>query len=171
MAEGFSVELKGLAEVEDRLLLLGAVAGEKVMRATIFFAMKPILQQAVANIAAIPTGSGALAKATRRVYLRATSLSTATGSGSRFVMAVAPKAKDRTAIALANLKYHRKKPVRGVYWGHLVEWGFTTRNGRKIPGKGVFTRAVHSRADEAIAAFTSRLSVNVERALKKQSPE
>lgn len=171
MSDPVTIDVKGLRDVEDRMILLGSLSGEKVMRATLFVAVKPILDQAVANIAAIPTGSGALAKATRRVYLRPSVNSSLSSSGSRFTVAVAPKVKDRTAIALANLVYRRRKPIRGIFWGHLVEWGFTHRgSGRRIPGRLVFTRAIQSKAREAIEIFTKRIGVAVDRALKKQNP-
>lgn len=196
MADGFSVELKGLKEVDERLVLLGAVAGEKVMRSTLFVAVKPIMDQAIANAAAIPTGSGALAKSIRRVYLKPTSRLTSLtgGSGSKFTVAVAPKTKDRTAVALANLYYGRKKPIRKIIWGHLVEWGHrignkntgrltraTTAKGLlrtrlhgglgRVPGKLIFTRAAQSRAAEAIEIFRNRIGKAIDRALKRQQPE
>lgn len=165
MADGFSAEVKGLKEVDEKLVLLGKVAGEKVMRTSLYTATKPLLDAAQSNITAIQRGSGALAKATRRVYMRSAS------DQNRFVVAIAPKAKDRIAVALANLHYKRKRPIRGVFWGHLVEWGFTLRGGRRVGGKQVFTRAVSSRASAAIELFRVTISKNVERALKKQQPK
>ena len=171
MPDGATIDVKGLKELEEKMLLLTTVAGEKVMRSTLIFAAKPILQQVEANIQAIPGGSGALLKATRRVYLKPTATSTATGGGSRFSVAVTPKKSDRTAIALANLFYHRKKPVRGVFWGHFVEWGFTTSGGKKVPGRGVFSRAAMSKAIEAIELFSQRIRISIDRAMRKQNPE
>lgn len=170
MADAFSVDLKGLQDVDERLVSLGSVAGEKVMRSTLFVAVKPILDQAVANIAAIPGGSGALAKATRRVYLKSSRVVGA-ASGSRFTVAVAPKSKDRVAIALANLFYKRKKPIRGVFWGHFTEWGFNHRGGGKVSGKLVYTRALQSRAAEAVELFRKKIGTAVDRALKKLQPQ
>jgi hypothetical protein len=164
MADSFSTDLKGLKEVDENLTRLGAVAGEKVMRSVLFQSAKPILTQAVQNIAAIQGGSGALAKATRRVYMKSARSSS---SGSRFTVAVAPKVRDRTAIALANLHYKPRKPIRGIFWGHLVEWGFNHRGGRRVAGKLVFTRALQSSASQAIEAFRQKIFPAVERALKK----
>lgn len=185
MADGFSVEMKGLKEVDEKLALLGAVAGEKVMRSTIFAAVKPIQEAAQSNISAIPGGSGALSKATRRVYLKSGGggISRLFSTGSRFVAAVAPKTKDRVAIALAGLHY--KKKIRGVFWGHLVEWGHRIGNrstGRltratsfrgssglgKVQGRLVFTRALNSRSSESIELFRKLIFRAVDRALKRQ---
>lgn len=164
MAE--AIQIRGLKEVDERLVMLGQVAGERVMRSVLFAASKPIADQAVANLSVIRGGSGALAKATRRVYMRSRSQS---GRGTRFVVAIAPKVKDRVAIALANLRYKRRKPIRGVFWGHLVEWGFTHRDGR-VAGRMVFTRALNARADEAIETFRKLIGPRVDRALKRQQP-
>lgn len=192
MADSFSAQLKGLSQVEDRLEMLGAIAGAKVMRTVLYAAAKPLYEQTIANIRSIPNGSGALAKSVRRVYLKPGTRSsfTAIPAGpSRFVIAIAPKAKDRVAIALANLYYKRK--VKGVFWGHLLEWGHrignkstgyltraTTTRGLKrtrlhgglgrVPGKRVFTRAAETRADDAIRIFEQQIGRAIDRALKKQ---
>jgi hypothetical protein len=166
----FAVKLNGLEDVDQKLALLGDLAGERVMRSVLFSAAQPIETHAEGNISVIRRGSGALAKATRRVYLRAGS-STLRATGSRFVVAVAPKVKDRVALALANFFYKRRRPIRGVFWGHLVEWGFTHVNsGVRIPGRQVFTRAARSAAPEALALFANRIRSRVDRALKKQQP-
>lgn len=172
MAEILSASLKGLKEVDERLVQLGAVAGTKIMRASLFAAAKPILDQAQSNITLIPKGSGALARATRRVYIKAGSQSSRSAipaGPNRFVVAVAPKAKDRVATALANLYYKKKKPIRGVFWGHLVEWGFTHVGGKRVTGRLVFTRAVTARASEAIGIFRTQIDKAIVRALKKQA--
>lgn len=171
MADGFSVSVKGLKDVDERLALLGAVAGEKIMRTTLFTAVKPIADQAIANIAVLPKGSGALAKATRRVYIKRgtrAAANTVAAGPNRFVVAVAPKAKDRVATALANLFYKKKKPIRGVFWGHLVEWGFQHQGGKRVQGRQVFTRAVAARSAEAIEIFRVQITKAVDRALKRR---
>lgn len=171
MADGFSVEIKGLREVEQKLEILGGVAGAKVMRSTLFRASRPLLKAAQQGATRVQR-SGALAKSIRRVYLRSTSGGVFTGRTSRFTVSIAPKAKDRVAIALANMVYRRKKPIRGVYWGHLVEWGYTVwRTGRRMPGRGIFTSAARSGAEESITLFGRYIRRNVDRAMKKQGLE
>ncbi len=170
-----SVDIKGLKDVDARLASLGTVAGAKVMRSVLFASTKPILYQAKENARALvgsadprrPSGSGALEKSIRRVYLRARG--GAFGSGTRFTVAVAPKAKDAVAIALAGLVYRRKRPARGIYWGHLVEWGFTARNGKAVPGQGIFRKALQSAQFAAVSTFRLRIARAVERALRKQN--
>lgn len=170
MADGFTAELKGLKEADERLASLGQLAGEKVMRSTMFVAMKPVMDAARANATTIQH-SGALAKAIRRVFLKASSgfVQVLTRTASRFIVSVAPKVKDQTAIALANLIYKRKRPVRGIFWGHLVEWGFTHKSGMRIAGRLVFTRAIQANASRVVEIFRQRLAPAIERAAKKQS--
>jgi len=185
-----SVSVTGLRDVEERLQSLGQVAGTKVMRSVLFTASKPIEVHAKANARALigsmdprlPSGSGALEKAIRRVYLRHTGGSF--GSGTRFTVSVAPKTKDATAVAIANLVYRRKRPIRGIYWGHLIEWGHRQMGwarrkserwfllgtiGKRVEGKGIFASALRSAGPEATRIFRDRIERAVMRALKKQN--
>lgn len=189
MADGFDVKVSGFKEIDENLAQLGAVAGEKIMRSSLFTAVKPIQDRAVAGLSAIPHGSGALAKATRRVYLRPGSRLSdgSTSSATRFVVAVAPKTKDQVALALANLHYKRKKPLRGVIWGHLLEWGHrigSRSTGRltrshgvrktklhvglgRVRGLRIFTKAYEGGSLEAIAIFRRVIAQRVSAALKR----
>lgn len=184
MTDSFELNFKGLKEVEERLILLGGVGGEKVMRSVMRAAARPFLTHAKTNLAFI-RGSGALHKATRIVYMRSATRSG--GGGTRFTVAVAPKVKDKVASALASLHYGRR--IRGVFWGHLLEWGHrigTRRTGRLTRSKGLrrtrlhaglgrvegqkpFTRALQSGVGEAIEIFRRQIRVKVERALAKQN--
>lgn len=176
MSDGLSINLRGLRDVEDRLATLGSVGGEKVMRSVLYAATKPIAEAAKSNASALvgstnprrPSGSGALAKSIRRVYLRPRGLAT---GGQRFTVSVAPKAKDRVAVALANLVYKRKRPIRGIYWGHLVEWGHKSRGGSAVPGKNVFRRAIDSTSAAAIGIFEREIARRVDRAVRRNASE
>lgn len=114
--------------------------------------------------------SGALAKAIRRVFVKRSGLQVGFNSGSQFVVTVAPKIRDRIAVSLANLVYKRRRPIRGVFWGHLVEWGFTHfRSGTKIPGRLIFTKALNDTAERAITLFREVIGRKVERAAQGRS--
>jgi HK97 gp10 family phage protein len=161
VSDGFRVELKGLREVDEKLAQLDKVAGEKVMRSVMFAAMKPAMVAAKANAAALPTGSGALEKSIRRVYLKQP-------QSNRFVVSVGPKAKDRTAIALANLHYKRRRGIRGIYWGHFVEFGTKRRDGSNTPARSVFGRALTSTASQVIREFDARIRQRVDKAITQK---
>lgn len=160
------IKVSGLEDVQKNLLALGAISGEKVMRSVMFYASRPLEQRGKANAAALPNGSGALHRAIRRVWVRGGQAFAATGR--RFLLSIAPKTRDRTALALANLFYKRRRQIRGVYWGHLVEWGFNHRGGGRVAGRGIFGRAVSAGGQEVIDRFIARMGRASERALKRQ---
>lgn len=176
MSDAFDVKLKGLRDIEDRLATLGSVGGEKVMRSVLYAATKPIEAAAKSNAQALigssdpkrPSGSGALAKSIRRVYLRLRGL---VSGGQRFTVSVAPKAKDRVAVSLANLVYKRKRPIKGVFWGHLVEWGHKSRGTASVPGRNIFRRAIDSTRATAVGIFEREIARRVERAVRRNVAE
>jgi hypothetical protein len=185
-----SVQLLGLANVEERLGLLDKVAGQKAMRGALFAATKPILEQARANVRAWPSGSGALYMAmgrTFRVSARGGGVvAQESGAGSRFAMSVGPRLKVPAAVALYNLAYKRKR--KGIFYGHLLEWGHrigTRRTGRlqrkpgakghvglgRVPSHPFLRRALDNAGLRAAFVFQKQIGLRVERALRKQSPE
>jgi hypothetical protein len=168
VADGFNVSFSGFKEIDENLERLGEVAGEKVIRSSLFTAIKPIQDRVESGLAAIPTGSGALKKAVRRVYLRPGSVvGGQRTSNTRFVVAVAPKVKDQVAVALANLHYKRKRPIRGVFWGHLLEWGHRLARGGQVRGRRIFTKAFESGSLEAASIFRRVIEQRVKSALKR----
>jgi hypothetical protein len=186
VADGFSVEFRGFKEIDQALADLGPIAGERIMRASLMEAVKPIEERVHQGLSFVG-GSGALSKATRRVYLRGGSKASGgiKASATRFVVAVAPKVKDPVAIALANLKYRRKKPIRGIFWGHLLEWGHRVGNrssGRlnrsknstrlhtgfgRVRGLRIFTKAFEGGSLEATTIFRRVIGQKVAAALKR----
>lgn len=119
------VKVHGLKELQKRLVEIGSVAGTKSMRSAMFTATKPIMEQAKANTARF-TRSGALRESISRTFGVKVSGGFVFGSdtaGSRFSILVGPKLRNRTAIALYNLVYKKKRPIRGIFYGHLLEFG------------------------------------------------
>ena len=76
-------------------------------------------------------------------------------------VAVAPKTRDRRALALANFSYGRTKRLRGVYWGHFVEFG--TKRGIK-PGR-FMQRAIQANAQQVINIFADDIEAQIRRQL------
>lgn len=182
------MKLSGLKEVEDALIRLGAVAGERVMRQSLFAAVKPIMEASRANIAHIEGGSGALHESIGRTFRKTIGLSAAvSGQGTRFVIQIGPRINSRAAISLYNLYYHRH--IRGIFYGHLVEFGHRVakRGGGYLKklnrpnGKGAiaigFVRpqpflrpALESKSLQATFIFSNQVKRRAERALKKLDP-
>lgn len=119
------VQVKGLKELQKRMIEIGSVSGTKAMRSAMFVATKPLMEQAKSNTAAF-TRSGALRESISRTFGVKVASGFIFGSdqaGSRFSILVGPKLKHRTAIALYNLVYRKKRPLRGIFYGHLLEFG------------------------------------------------
>jgi HK97 gp10 family phage protein len=152
-----SLRLEGLDRVIKNLEGLKPVAREKAMRSAMFKAMRPVLQAVQSTT---PQGSGALRLAMARVYLRPTARARAEALAYR--VAVAPKTKNRPALALANFSYGRTRRLRGVYWGHFVEFG--TRRGIK-PGR-FMQRALQSNAQQVIDIFARDIEAQIRRTLR-----
>lgn len=155
-----SVTVKGLAEVDANLKKIGQVAGQKAMRSALYAASKPILDQAKINV---PKRSGALQLALTRFY----KVGTAENTGSRFTVSVGPKAKNRTAIALYNLSYKRRKKVRGIFYGHLQEFEHKDRGGGSVPAKPFLLPALRDRFSQSIQILADQLRKKIEKALVK----
>lgn len=158
-----SVSIKGLKEIDANLAKLGKVAGAKIMRGSLYAASKPILDQAKANTAAWPKGSGALNLALGRRYTVAAS----DVGGSKFSVSIGPKVKHRTALSLYNLFYKRSKRLKGIFYGHLLEFGHKDRAGGDVPAKPFLLRALQSKQSEAVQLLATKLRAAIARALRK----
>lgn len=121
------IEVAGLKELEARLLELDAVAGKRLLTRATRRSLLPLRRQAVAN-ARSGSRSGALAEAIKVVTVTPK-------SGETVAVQVGPKKKDRRGLAVHNVFYGRRR--KGIFYGHLVEFGFTARGraARKVPGR------------------------------------
>lgn len=151
------VQVKGLKELEDRLIEIGSVAGTKAMRSALFTATKPILDQAKATA---PKRSGALGVALTRSFVT----EAGSESGSKFTVKIGPKSKNRTAVALYNLVYKPKRPRRGIFYGHFLEFG--TRRGTKATHW--LRNALQSRATQAVESLSGALKKAIDKAARKR---
>lgn len=188
-----TIKVSGLKEVEKQLRLLGAKEGTRVLRAAMMRATKPIEDQAKANVAKIPNGSGALEKSISRRFVigRQQSSLFLPDLGGRFAVVIAPIKSNRVAVALHNLFYKRKR--RGIFYGHFIEFGHRIARGARLKRSAVaITRAVargdfsglstgmakpmpflrpalDARAPQAIAALGNEIRAGIKRALKRRA--
>jgi HK97 gp10 family phage protein len=158
-----TIKVYGLKELQDKLVEIGSVAGTKAMRSAMFTASKPILDRAKANA---PTRSGALREALSRTFAIKSlgGYRFGDGPGSRFSILVGPKVKNRTAIALYNLVYRPRKPRRGIFHGHFLEFG--TRRGTRRTD--FLKRAIEASASEAVNKLAEALKKRIEAAARKK---
>lgn len=159
-----TVTVRGLKELEARLREMGSVAGTKAMRSAMFTATKPILDRAKANA---PVRSGALRLALSRTFAVAATggrLLFGDAPGTRFSILIGPKVRNRTAIALYNLVYKPRTPRRGIFHGHLVEFG-TSRGTRRTD---FLKRALESSVSESVNKLAEALRKRIEAAARKR---
>lgn len=159
-----TIQVRGLKELQERLRELGTVSGSRAMRSAMFTASKPILAKAKATA---PVRSGALREALARSFGVKTSSGSiifGTGAGSRFSVLIGPKVRNRTAIALYNLVHKRRRPRRGIYHGHFIEFG--TRAGTKATHW--LRNALESTAGEAVQELARALKVRIDAIARKR---
>jgi hypothetical protein len=188
------IKVKGLKEIEAQLVALGSKTGTKILRASMLAAARPILSRAQSNAAAIPNGSGSLHKALgMRFFIGNRGGRGELGLpelGGQFSVKIAPLAKEKTAIALHNLYYKRNR--KGIYHGHLIEFGhkikrrtgetetFRGRRGRKytrhitrelgsVPARPFLRPALDTGGTVAVAILAKELRERIDRQLKKNA--
>lgn len=164
------IKVKGLKELQQQLINLGSITGTKAMRGAMRAATKPMLLRIKTTV---PVSSGALQAAERQVFFVSNFFSPlrwfgggASGDGSTFTIKIGAKVRDRTAIALYNLVHKRKRPRRGIYHGHYVEFG--TKSG--TPRRDFMRNAAESTAERCVVLLASELGKRIDRALKSKRP-
>lgn len=166
MAIVTDIKIEGLKEIAARMVELDAMAGSRLLTRAVRRSLIPLEKRATANAASIGK-SGALAQSIRIVTVRPR-------GGEVAAVQVGPKAKDKKSIALHNLYYGRKR--KGVFYGHLVEYGFTTRGapGRKVSGWPWFSAAWNMTRAGVLPEFQRILALGmrrIERRAKKRDAE
>ena len=170
------IKVHGLKEIEAQLIALGSKEGTKIVRASMLKASEPILNRARSNVAAIPGGSGALHQSLgMRFFANARPVSEAglPTLGGKMSVQIAPLRKDRKAIALYNLVYKPRRQRKGIFYGHLVEFGHRiVRGGQQrgsVPARPFLKPALDSGGTVAVAIFARELQERIARQLKKNA--
>ncbi len=139
-----------------------------------FSATKPLLDRSKVNASAFSrpgakfdgkVSSGALKEATVRSF-RTGRTGAVLGGGTRFTMTVGPRVKHRMAVALYNLVHKPKRPRRGIYHGHFLEWG--TRTG--TTARHYLERALRATQGACVALLATETGKRVARALGTKRP-
>ena len=81
-----------------------------------------------------------------------------TGALRRAITAAAYKGRGddiegRIYVSSRVLKIAKTQEQRRVFYAHLVEFGFTARDGTRVPGKGFMRAAFESKKDDVIDEF------------------
>ncbi len=172
------IKVKGLKEVEAQLIALGSKQGTKIFRASMLRASQPILDRARSNAGSIAKGSGALQAS---IGPRFTAGNKPVGElnlpnmGGRFAVQIAPQRGNKTATALYNLVYKRRRPVKGIRHGHLIEFGhrIVTRGKKEVrgsvPAQPFLLPALHGGANVAVSILARELEDRIARQLRKNA--
>lgn len=164
------IKVSGLKEIENQLQELGSKTGTRILRASMLAANRPILEQAKANVASIKDGSGSLHQAMGARFFAGQKQVNDLGvpeMGGRFSVQTAPIRKNRTAIALHNLIYKRNR--KGIFHGHLLEFGHKTVNGKQVSARPFLKPALDSKGPGAVAGLASELKRRIELQLRKNA--
>ena len=140
-----TVEVKGLAEFEARLVEIENLGGQKLLRRVFRRIAKPLLQRAQANASTVSASgsSGALARSLKIVTRREKPRQVAR-------VAVTSKGKDRTAVYLHNAFYDRKR--KGIFYGWMVD------QGHRISSGGRLRRVSRALTEKGLARYAKRLA-------------
>lgn len=173
-----TIKVTGLREVEAQLAELGSRTGTRILRRAMMLGAVPIEQHAERTVAGWPRGSGALHQSIgRRFYLSSgTPVSEASlpPMGNRFAVQIAPLRKNRTALALYAMHYGKR--IKGIFYGHLLEFGHMKRQGKKlvgpvgrVPARPFLLLALQSEASAAVNIMANELRAGIERELRKRA--
>lgn len=142
---GISFEIEGLEELESRLERIGKKVGSKFLRQALSKAATPVVRAAKEKA---PSDTGALKQSIGKTTVK--------GRGKNVASVfVGPKEKNARALALANAG--RSKPIKGIFYGHLVELGY----GRQAP-QPFLRPALDEKAQAAVTIFGRDLKVKIE---------
>lgn len=160
-----TVEVKGLAVLEARLLELDALVGRKLMRRVLRRVAKPVTDRARANAVSIGR-SGALARSVATVTRRERGREVAH-------VAVTSRANDRVAITMHNQTYNRRR--KGIFYGWMVEKGHAVRtsardgSGGKVQGRPWFWPAITAAQGQFGPSFVREMDSALARLKRRQS--
>lgn len=145
------IEVEGLDELERRLLQLEGKVVNRVVRKALREAGKIVVTAAKGKVA---VNSGALRESLGTIARK--------GKGTNLqTMFVGSRAKNAAALALVNAG--RSKPIRGIFYGHMVERG-TVRGQAPQP----FLRpALDENVDEVVSTFSVELKKAIDSVTRK----
>jgi hypothetical protein len=156
MTEGVT----GFRELDEKLADLKGKQAFRVIKSAMLSSSKVLQEKVSANAAALG-GSGALAQSIGRRFVA----DSQENVGRKFHVYVGPRTKQKTAIALHNLAYRRT--VKGIFYGHLVEKGFTHRSGGAVGEKPFLLPALRATQSQVIAEFKDALGRGIENMVKR----
>ena len=150
------IEVEGLQELERRLLTLEGKVVNQVVRKALREGGKIVVTSAKGKANFGKHSTGALRESLGTIARK--------GKGTNLqTMFVGSRAKNKAALALANAR--RSKPIRGIFYGHMVEKG-TARGQKAQP----FLRpALDENAKDVVLAFSVELKKAIDSVTRKSA--
>lgn len=147
MAADVDIRIEGVRDIQAALRRLPASVANKAVRGAVQKAVGLFRDEARRRA---PKRTGALKRA----------ITAATFGG---------KGKDiagRVYVSRRLLKFARTQQSRKVFYAHLVEFGFTARDGSKVPGKGFMRAAYETQKGNALKVFSDETQKRLDAAIK-----
>lgn len=162
------IQVDGLRHLEKLLTeSLPAKAQTKVMVRALRRAGRPMVNSARSAYRAIG-GSGALAQATSIWQRRKGVRGNTAGS-----VEIGPKRSNKAALSKYYQHYRKratpKSLIGGVRHGHLVEFGFRSRAGRSVAGRGILGGVMDKHGRAVVDSFGAIMGREIEREAQRQA--
>lgn len=173
-----TVQVKGLAELEARLLELDGLAGPKLVRRVLRKIAKPMYTRAVAGAQSVQR-SGALAVSVQIYNKKPKGREVAK-------VAVGSRARNKVAVYVHNAAYGRQR--KGVFYGWMLEKGHRvgTRatgwlrkanrssgaggtSASRVAGRPWFEPAVRASEGQAVSDFVREMTAAIRRMEQRKS--
>lgn len=141
------IEVDGLDELEAKLLELDKRVATRVVRGALRKSGQIVADSAKTKV---PVDSGALKESIGTIARK--------GKGKRTFQSlfVAPRERNKSAVAIANT--FREDPIKGIFYGHIVEKGY----GRQRP-QPFLRPALDENVNEVVETFSKALNEAIKR--------
>lgn len=156
-------KVSGFKELDAKLATLKGAQGVRVIKSAMLSAALVVEERAVSILASREGGSGALAESIGRKFVADTEQNV----GRKFHVYVGPRPQKKSAVALHNLAYRRR--TKGVFYGHLVERGFTHKGGKSVAGRPFMLPALQQTRSQLIARFKEELGAGIDRLIARNA--
>jgi HK97 gp10 family phage protein len=149
MADGMSLQVEGLKELEKKLLAMGPKLARNGLRAAVGAGARVIRDEAKARV---PVDSGVMR---RSIYIKQ-------------IREMSGNSQQTFFVGVRSGKKYRRKNQDAYYW-RWVEFGYNAKNGRFIPAQPFMRQAFEGRKVAASDAIKQKLVERVEAFAKENT--
>jgi HK97 gp10 family phage protein len=160
------LKVTGIREIVQNLAALGPQVSRRIGRGAMSKAMKPVLASAKGNAARIAKSGSLVAALKTRVQSADQIRRGFLGIGNTKDAvrgSVVPVGKDRKALALYSLHYRKKRLVRRIRHGHLVEFGT-----KRSAAKPFMRAAIEQNGQRVVDTLANEMRAGIDRELRRR---